>query len=192
MNKTLFLSLIVFLAMGCGTIRNSGTTSFPDDDNKQEIKIKKKTQSQIDVENRERLRQQELEKEKLRQQRIALEKEKEKLKQQKIALENEKKKLKQQDKIIVKKEKVSVIGQKDNFANYYVIIGSFRVLDNVHKYRKKLAKEGFESTILRNETGLYRVSVGAFNNENNARNRVNNIRKNYPQYYDSWLLIRKK
>lgn len=95
--------------------------------------------------------------------------------------------------IVVKEEKVKVIDQTDNTAhNYYVIIGSFKVLDNAKNYKKQLIQEGFTPVILENENGLYRVSVSAYNDEQPARDKIGNIRSKYEKYNDVWLLIRKR
>lgn len=93
--------------------------------------------------------------------------------------------------IVVKEEKVRVIESSDDVSyKYYVIIGSFKVLDNARTYKNTLISEGFTPVILENENGLYRVSISAYNDEMAARNRVNGIRTNYPKYDDTWLLIR--
>lgn len=93
--------------------------------------------------------------------------------------------------IVVKEEKVRVIESSDDVSyKYYVIIGSFKVLDNARTYKNTLISEGFTPVILENENGLYRVSISAYNDEMAARDRVNGIRTNYPKYDDTWLLIR--
>ena len=94
--------------------------------------------------------------------------------------------------IVVKEEKVKVIESSDNVTyKYYVIIGSFSILDNARNYKKSLSQEGFTPVILENENGLYRVSVSAYNSETSARDKVSNIRMQYEKYNDTWLLIRK-
>lgn len=75
---------------------------------------------------------------------------------------------------------------------YFVIIGSFRNPDNAKKYQGQILNEGFSSVILRNEEGLYRVSVLATNEINIARDDIRRIRSIYPKYFDTWLLIQKK
>ncbi|WP_430809283.1 MULTISPECIES: SPOR domain-containing protein [unclassified Carboxylicivirga] len=97
-----------------------------------------------------------------------------------------------QDKIVVKEEKVRVIDEQDETVfKYYVIIGSFRVLENAQNYKRQLIDEGFLPVLLENENGLYRVSVSAYNNEEPAREKINSIRNKYKKYNDVWLLIRK-
>ncbi|MCU4175107.1 SPOR domain-containing protein [Carboxylicivirga sp. N1Y90] len=96
-------------------------------------------------------------------------------------------------KIVVKEEKVTVVENTNaEVFKYYVIIGSFKVLDNAKNYKKELSSEGFTPVILENEKGLYRVSVSAYNEEQASRTKIGNIRSKYEKYNDVWLLIRKK
>lgn len=75
---------------------------------------------------------------------------------------------------------------------YFVIIGSFRNPDNAEKYQGQILKKGFTSMILKNEAGLYRVSVLSTNEIETARDDVRRIRRVFPEYYDTWLLFQKK
>ena len=75
---------------------------------------------------------------------------------------------------------------------YFVIIGSFRNPDNAKKYQVQILKEGFRSEILKNEEGLYRVSVQATDEIGVARDEIRRIRNVFPKYFDTWLLIQKK
>ena len=95
--------------------------------------------------------------------------------------------------IVIREEKVRVVEQKGNETvyKYYVILGSFKVIENARKFRDEIVKEKFEPVILENENGLYRVSVNAFNDELQARERIGQIRKQYEKYNDVWLLARK-
>lgn len=81
---------------------------------------------------------------------------------------------------------------KPNPYKYFVIIGSFRYPDNAKKYQSQLLTDGFSSEILRNEAGLYRVSVLATNEINFARDDIRRIRSFFPKYFDTWLLIQKE
>ena len=75
---------------------------------------------------------------------------------------------------------------------YFVIIGSFRNPDNAKKYQAQLELEGFAaSELLRNEAGLYRVSVMATDDVDKARIEIRRIRNLFPKYFDTWLLIQK-
>lgn len=75
---------------------------------------------------------------------------------------------------------------------YFVIIGSFRNLDNAKKYQKQIFKDGFSSEILKNEAGLFRVSVMATDVIDVARDDIRRIWGIFPEYFDTWLLIQKK
>lgn len=97
--------------------------------------------------------------------------------------------------VTIRKEDVSFTQQEDQMKNdvnsYFVIVGSFSNLDNAKKYRETLITEGFTPIILQsNSSGYFRVCVNSYKNEAEARNRVQDIRKNFPKYYDSWLLIK--
>ena len=93
--------------------------------------------------------------------------------------------------IVVKEEKVKMLDVENEQFKYYVIIGSFRVLENAKNYKQQLIKEGFSPVLMENENGLYRVSVAAYNDESEARSKIAAIRANYKKYSDVWLLIRK-
>lgn len=73
---------------------------------------------------------------------------------------------------------------------YFVIIGSFRYPGNAKKYMQQIRDEGFSPFILRNEEGLFRVAVFSYDDETRAREKVHAIWKAFPQYGDTWLLIK--
>jgi hypothetical protein len=96
---------------------------------------------------------------------------------------------------IIKEVEEKIVPNEDGITNkhqYFVIIGSFRNPENSKKYQELIEKEGFRSEILRNEDGLYRVSVIATDEISIARDEVRRIWKSYPKYHDTWLLIKKK
>ncbi len=74
---------------------------------------------------------------------------------------------------------------------YFVIIGSFRNKDNAERFQETIVGKGFEPVILLSETGLHRVSVDSYDEENQARERIMQIRMQFPEHEDTWLLIRK-
>ena len=74
---------------------------------------------------------------------------------------------------------------------YFVIIGSFRKPDNANKYQRQILQKGFSSEILKNEVGLYRVSVLATNDTKEAIKEIRRIWRVFPEYSDTWLLIQK-
>jgi len=74
---------------------------------------------------------------------------------------------------------------------YFVIIGSFREPANAKEHRDLVRKDGFISEVLKNDAGLYRVSVMATDDITVARNEVRRIWTKFPGYSDTWMLIRK-
>ena len=94
--------------------------------------------------------------------------------------------------ITVRTEKVKPIDQSDKTMHrFYVIIGSFKNIENARQYKTDLMQEGFTPVILENENGLFRVSVGGYDEENAARLKIAGIRAAYEDHQDVWLLIRK-
>lgn len=95
--------------------------------------------------------------------------------------------------IVEKEEKLVEVEKEPPVSNlYYVIIGSFKSRENAINYQKELKEKGFESNLLRNEEGFYRVSVKSTDEILHARSEIMSIRTNYPEHADTWLLIRKK
>lgn len=96
--------------------------------------------------------------------------------------------------IAIRKEQVSFTEQDDKSKNesntYFVIIGSFSQLENAKNNREALLNEGFTPIILHSETGNYRVCINSYKNENDARNRVAQVRQAFSKYSDIWLLIK--
>jgi cell division protein FtsN len=96
--------------------------------------------------------------------------------------------------VAMRKEQVSFTTQEDKSQNesnnFFVILGSFSQLNNAKNYRETLLNKGFTPIILHSETGYYRVCVNSYQNENDARTRVGQIRQTYPEYSDVWLLIK--
>lgn len=74
---------------------------------------------------------------------------------------------------------------------YFVIIGSFKDPANAKEHQALVRKDGFASEILKNDAGLYRVSVMATDDITDARTEVRRIWAKFPQYSDTWMLIRK-
>lgn len=74
---------------------------------------------------------------------------------------------------------------------YFVIIGSFRDPANAKEHQALVRKNGFASEILKNDAGLYRVSVMATDDITAARNEVKRIWTKFPEYSDTWMLISK-
>ncbi len=96
--------------------------------------------------------------------------------------------------VAMRKEQVTFTTQEDKAQNesnnFFVILGSFGELNNAKNFRETLLNRGFTPIILHSETGYYRVCVNSYQNENEARNRVTQVRNTYPEYKDAWLLIK--
>ena len=91
----------------------------------------------------------------------------------------------------VEEKVVSVTGSEQSYHRYYVIIGSFRYIENAKKHQRIVLEDGFSSELLRNESGLFRVSVLSTDNIAAARDDIRRIRSFFPKYNDTWLLIQK-
>jgi cell division protein FtsN len=75
---------------------------------------------------------------------------------------------------------------------FFVILGSFSVLENAKRLKATLATEGFNPVILMNESGMYRVCGNNYAEEGAARARIADVRSKFPKYSDIWLLIKKQ
>lgn len=92
-----------------------------------------------------------------------------------------------EERVTAAKGEASDLGSK----RFYIIIGSFGVVENAQKFKKQLMSEDFFPGILVNEAGLYRVSVNSYDDEATARTRISDIRQKFPKYSDVWLLVKK-
>lgn len=99
---------------------------------------------------------------------------------------------------------VSVVSREERFSTatgetadygtnkYFVILGTFSVLENAKRLKETLTSENFNPVILMNESGMYRVCGNSFADEAGARSRIAEVRGKYPKYGDIWLLIKKQ
>lgn len=97
--------------------------------------------------------------------------------------------------VVVREERFNVVeepGVAVEAGKYYVIIGSFKMIDNAKKYKSQLIIDGLNPTLLQNENGLYRVAAGVFMQEMPARDKIASIRSQFSKYDDVWLLIKKE
>ena len=94
--------------------------------------------------------------------------------------------------VTVRTESVKPIDTSEKTVyRYYVIIGSFRNIAGARQYHADMTKKGFTPVILENENGLFRISVGGYDEEGAARTKIAGIRAAYEEHRDVWLLIRK-
>ena len=75
---------------------------------------------------------------------------------------------------------------------FFVIMGSFSVLENAKRLKETLTTENFHPVILLNDSGMYRVCGNSYAEESAARARIAEVRLSFPKYSDIWLLIRKQ
>ena len=76
--------------------------------------------------------------------------------------------------------------------DFFVIVGSYSMSDNAERARTILTRQGFTPIVLKSESGMNRMCVNSYTNEAEARARVHEIRRNFPEYHDAWLLIRQR
>lgn len=72
---------------------------------------------------------------------------------------------------------------------YHVIVGSFANEQNAINLRNKLNGQGYTSVIMRNDSGMSRVSIAGYDEEIPARNELMQVRDRFDEYKDAWLLI---
>ncbi len=75
--------------------------------------------------------------------------------------------------------------------SYFIIVGSFSTLANANRSKASLAPKGFSPIVLHSDTGYYRVCANSYASEQEARNRIAQIRSQFPEHADCWLLIKK-
>ena len=95
--------------------------------------------------------------------------------------------------VTIRTESVKQVDQPENapMYGYYVIIGSYRNIAGARQQSAEMVVKGFTPVILESENGLFRISVGGYNEENAARARIAGIRAAYEEHRDVWLLIRR-
>lgn len=97
--------------------------------------------------------------------------------------------------ILVVEERFTFERKEDKVSHdentYFVILGSFSYKENAERFLVTLQGQDFSPVILLSEAGFHRVSVDSYDIEAPARSRIQQIRSNYPEYHDTWLLIRK-
>ncbi|MEI7830187.1 MAG: SPOR domain-containing protein [Prolixibacteraceae bacterium] len=97
--------------------------------------------------------------------------------------------------VVSKEERFSTAsGETANYGSnrFFVIMGSFSVLENAKRLKETLKSENFSPVILMNESGMYRVCGNSYEQESAARAKIAEVRGTFPKYSDIWLLIRKQ
>lgn len=96
--------------------------------------------------------------------------------------------------IMMKTEEVTLANEEnigEKMFDYYVILGSFQLLENANKLQAELKNKGNISVVLKSAAGMYRVAVKGTNSEFEARNLIGEIRVKSPEHSDVWLLKKK-
>lgn len=73
---------------------------------------------------------------------------------------------------------------------FSVVIGSFINKTNAESLKSRMQAKGFSPVLAQNEKGMYRVIVATFDNKPDAYDKRDEIRDNYPEFSDAWLLER--
>jgi cell division protein FtsN len=86
-------------------------------------------------------------------------------------------------------ERVTTLNSADAglLKDYNVIVGSFGQLTNAEATKNKMISRGYNSFIVRNEAGLYRVVAGRYDTRDAAESVRDAIRST--DVPDAWLLI---
>lgn len=98
-----------------------------------------------------------------------------------------------QPEIVMRSEAVSIErSETTTLKAFYVIVGSFSMVENAYKLQNELLADGIPSDVLKSETGMMRVSYLGTDHESEARAMIQQIRQNKPAFSDVWLLKRKQ
>ena len=87
-------------------------------------------------------------------------------------------------------ETVSAGEQVSQGVNIEIIAGSFKSMQNAKRYRNQLKNKGFSAKVLPKANGLYRVSIGSFNDLQAAGAEIENLHEIDPTL-NVWILLNK-
>ena len=90
---------------------------------------------------------------------------------------------------VVRREERVTMTHGSVLHRFNVIVGSFEREENAVALRERLTGEGRECVIMRNEAGMYRVSIAGFEEEGAAREELSRVRRDRPEFADAWLLV---
>lgn len=89
----------------------------------------------------------------------------------------------------VMKQEEATLAQGSELKHYCIIVGSFMYYENAVKLRNSLLRQGFfNSSIMRNREGMYRVCIACDEALPDAQDDLSRIRSQFPQFRDAWLL----
>jgi len=69
--------------------------------------------------------------------------------------------------------------------HFYLVLGCFRNRDNAENYSLKLQREGFQTLIVQQRTGMHAVTIESFSTRLEAQTRLNTIQLRHPEV---WIL----
>ena len=95
-----------------------------------------------------------------------------------------------------RQEKVQVVNSSEAgmLKDYNVVVGAFSNKTNAENFKNKMKQRGFNSFLVQNESGLYRVVAASYDTRTDAVNSRDNIRSTYANDDPgtcpaAWLLI---
>lgn len=95
-----------------------------------------------------------------------------------------------------RQEKVTVVNSGDAalLKDYNVVVGAFSNKTNAENFKNKMRQRGYNSFLVQNASGLYRVVAGGYDTREQAVNVRDNIRSTYANDDPgtcpaAWLLI---
>lgn len=94
-----------------------------------------------------------------------------------------------------RQEKVKTVNSADSglLKDYNVIVGSFGSKENAENMKNKMVGRGYKAFLVQNESGMYRVVAGGYDNRSDATSVRDDIRSTYPTEQgtcaEAWLLI---
>lgn len=93
----------------------------------------------------------------------------------------------QEEQPLQKKEEA--VKEKVKYRHYCVILGSFANEEKALDFSHALIYEGFYTpSVISSREGLYRVAADCFEEEDEAREALVKIRRQYPAFRDAWVL----
>ena len=76
-----------------------------------------------------------------------------------------------------------------NSGNFFIVVGSFKQVENANRQVEKLKKEGYTSTMITNSNGFHYAAIGGYENKEVATIELkNSVTSRYPQ---AWIFLKK-
>lgn len=81
-----------------------------------------------------------------------------------------------------------VVGEPINLSDYCIVAKTFINKTNARSFLGRMEDEGYPAVLIQNEELVYRIIIASFKTETEARNRLEQIRRTFP---DAWILVKK-